>query len=163
MKTKILFLLTCLIVLSAFKPIQIAEDDQIYKVTIFKWSKNEKGEEKQKVIVINQDGNITIDKKLNNNKVNIKSFSIGINKFIQSQKLIKEKANNEPPKMDIMPNNGEQFISITIVKLKDYKNEMDYANPSQYEYRQIKKSSEKNILYKYMQSDDLNVLKNKLD
>ncbi|WP_296684154.1 hypothetical protein [Flavobacterium sp.] len=163
MKTKILFLFTCLIVLSSFKPIQQIDDTQLYKVIIFKLVKNEKGEEKQKVVLINQNGNIIIDNKLINNKVDIKSFNQEINNFIKSQKLIKEKANNEPPKMDIIPNDGEQFISIIIVKLEDYKKEMDYANPSQYIYRQIKKSSEKNILYKYLKSDDLNVLKNKLD
>ena len=160
MKNKILFLLSCLIMLSSFKPLQQIDDNQLYKVIIFKWVKNEKGEEEKKVVIINQDGNISINNKISDKKINVKSFTKGINKFITKEKLVKEPANNDPPRMASIPKNGEQFISITIIKLKDFVNEKDFANISQYSFRKIKKSSDESIsIYKYLPSDDLIFLK----
>lgn len=160
MKNKIIFLITCLIVMTSFKPLQKVDDNQLYKVIIFKWSKNDKGEEQEKEVVINQDGKIIINDQASSYKINIKKFTKAVNLFIKTEKLIKELANNEPPKMNLVPKNGEQFISITIIKLIDFNNQKDFANPSQYSIRKIKKSSDINIeLYKYLQSDDLAVLK----
>lgn len=161
MKTKALFLFTCLILLCAFKPLQNTDDDkQLYKVIIFKWVKSEKGEDQKKVIIINQDGSITINNKIIDKKINVKSFTKGINKFIIKENLVKEPANNDPPRMASIPKNGEQFISITIIKFKDFVNEKDFANISQYSFRKIKNSSDESItIYKYLPSDDIIFLK----
>lgn len=160
MKTKILFLFTCLIVLSSFKPIQQIDDDELYKVIIFKWVKNEKGEEQKKAVVIDQDGKIIINNVISDKKVNLKAFTKGVNKFIKVEKLIKEEANNDPPRGATIPKKNEQSINITIIKLKDFNNEKDFANNSQYSYRKVKISSDTNIdLYKYMQSNDILLLK----
>jgi hypothetical protein len=147
--------------MSSFNSIQKTDDDQLYKVIIFKWIKNEKGEEQQKVVVVNQDGKVAINNQISDKKINIKSFTKGINKFIKTEKLVKVEANNDPPRVvSIPPKNGEQSINITIIKLKDFENEKGYENNSQYYWSKIKKSSDVNIdLYKYLQSDDLATLK----
>lgn len=163
MKTKALFLFNCLIVLSSFKPTQQINDSQLlYKVSIFKWAKNEKGEEQMKVVAINQNGKITLNGKPVNEKLHILNYTLAVNKFIKGEKLVKDIANDEPPKVVTVPKNGEQSISMAIIMLKDFNDEKDknYANNSQYVYSKIKKSSDQNFeLYKYLQSDDLEVLK----
>lgn len=160
MKTKILFLFTCLIVLSSFKPLQKSDNNQLYKVIIFKWVKNENGEEQKKVIVIDQEGKIFVNNQNSVDKINIKTFTKAINQFIRIEKIEKESANNEPPKAAIIPKNGEQYISVTIIKLKDFINEKGFSNNSKYSLKTLKKSSDENIdLYKYLKSDDLKVLK----
>lgn len=159
MKTKILFLFTCLIVLSAFKPIQDAEDDQFYKVIIFKWSKTEKGEEQKKIVIINQDGSLIVNGQTIKSKVDIKGFAKAINKFIKEEKLVKEPAYNGLPKVATPPNIGEQSISISVTKLNDFNAEKEFDYNSRYFSKKIKKSSDGNIaIYKYLQSDDLKVL-----
>lgn len=160
MKTKILFLFAFLIVLSSFKSFQKNDDDKLYKVIIFKWSKDEKGKEEKKVIVIDQDGKITINNNISHKKINLVTFTEGINNFIKKEKLVKEEANNDPPRVAANPNNGQKSINITIIKLKDFNNEKDFENNSEYSWSKIKKSSDVNIeLYKYLQSDDLASLK----
>ena len=111
MKTKILFLISCLLVFGSFKPIQKTDDDQLYKVIIFKWVKDHKEKELQKVVVIDQTGQIIVNSKKTSKKINIKTFTIAVNNFIKTEKLIKEEANDEPPKMDITPQKGEQYIN----------------------------------------------------
>lgn len=164
MKTKLLFLFTYLIIFSSFKPIQQSDDNQLYKVIIFKWVKNEKGEEQKKVVVIDQEGKIVINNQNSVDKINVKTFTKAINQFIRIEKIEKENANNDPPKAAIIPKNGEQYISVTIIKLKDFLNEKGFSNNSKYSLKTLKKSSDINIkIYKYLQSDDLKTLKKILD
>lgn len=159
MKTKTLYLITFLIALSSFKPIQNTDEEQIYKITIFIWSKNEKGEEQKKVIMINQDGTLIFNSKIVKDKVNMKGFTISINKFIKEEKLIKEPAFNGLPKVATAPNNGERSVSISIITLKDFNYEKEFDYNSRFIFRKITKSSDENIdLYKYLESNDLAII-----
>ncbi|CAM4085801.1 hypothetical protein FLBR109950_15605 [Flavobacterium branchiophilum] len=160
MKTKILLLFTCLIIFSSFKPLQQSDDNQLYKVIIFKWVKNEKGEEQKKVVIIDQDGSLIVNGQNIKSKVDINAFAKAINKFIKVEKLVKEPAYNGPPTVATPPNNGEQSISISVTKLNDFNVEKEFDYNSRYFSKKIKKSSDGNIdIYKYLQSDDLKVLK----
>jgi hypothetical protein len=165
MKNNLLYLITCLIIFSSFKPIQQGDNNQLYKVIIFKWVKNEKGQEQKKVVVIiDQEGKIIVNNEPTDTPINLKTFTKAINKFINNEKLVKEPAYNGPPKTAIIPKNSEQCIAITVIKLKDFNAEKDYDNNSSYILRKITKSSDENIiLYKYLKSDDLKTLKKLLN
>ena len=112
------------------------------------------------MITINQEGQIIVNSKLTNQSVNLKNFTEGIDKFIKRENLEKEPAYNGLPKVAPMPQNGEQYVSVSIIKLKDFISEKDFDNNSRYIFRKITKSSDENIvIYKYLKSDDLKTLK----
>jgi hypothetical protein len=120
--------------------------------------------EQKRFATINQDGSIVIDEQIFKKKLTIKSLNVAIDNFIKTEKIVKVGANNDPPRVAIVPKNGELTISIAIIKLKDFNNEKEFENKSQYIYNKIEKSSDQDIyIYKYLDLDDLKVLKEAIE
>lgn len=158
MKIKILFLFICL---SSFISIYQIDDNQFYSVVIFKVTKDSLGNQQKKIILVNQEGEIIINNKMTNFKVNLNDFTKGINEFIEREKLPKESAYNGLPKVISIPSTGQTYICITIIKMQDFINEKEFDNNSKYISRKVTKSPDENIdLYKYLKSGDLKILKN---
>ena len=158
MKTKhyriILFLLL------TTSTIHSQNEKKIYSVAIFKWLKNENVELKQ-FVEIDSTGDVFLSNKKTGKKVNLKSFTKGVNKFITDKCVEKVAGSDDPPRMASVPKNGEQNVYITVTFLEDFHKESQLATVTNYHCRKEKlKVTEKDYeLYNYLEKKDSDVLR----
>lgn len=153
---KIILLFLVLLSSYSFSQDKESHDSQLYNITIFKWSKDLNGKDLYKVINIDENGNLFLDKK-QILKVDMNSLSKGFNEFIKQENIIKEEANDNPPSAAQIPEKGEQSININIITLADYMKEkdLDFYNKSTYSWSKIYSIDEINYLfYQYLSKGD---------
>ena len=135
-------------------------DNSIYKVIIFKWSKVENADVK-KVVLIDSTGNILSNGKNTNQKVNLQSFTKSINDIVNKESFEKIPGNDEPPRIASIPKSNEQNINFTVVFLNDFYKEKELANQTKHVSRQVGlKLEETNYFFdKYFKHSDLEMIK----
>jgi hypothetical protein len=144
-----------------------AKKRPLYNITIYK-SVNDEQHKPDIFIEIDsagniftQSGNIFSPKKKINQTIDIKTFTLEINKFVVREKLEKSPGSDFEEKIEAPTINlNEQFIEISIKFLDDFKKEKKLLNKTYYVWNEhMDKSVQDYPLYKYLTQNEIKILK----
>lgn len=138
---------------------ELKETRRFYKITIFQWTKDSLGIDNKRLVVIDENGDVTYNKQKNYAKFDVAILESFFSQFIQKENIIKNVANDDPPSVASIPNNGEKNIYISIIETKDFIVEKDYVNPSQYNWRAINFADLTNIFHDLHQTEMITLKK----
>ncbi len=158
---KFFYLFILLFSLSSFSQ---KNDEKIYQVILFKWC-NIENKNITRIIRIDSTGNIFVNNEITNEKIDLKTFTKGINDLISKEKLEKISANNDPKKPGAIPKNNEQNLTVSITLLKDFQNEKDFKNKSYYRWVELALDINENDydFFRYFSNKEISILKKKIE
>ncbi|KGO91996.1 hypothetical protein [Flavobacterium subsaxonicum] len=136
---------------------------EIYQCVIFQWSKNFEGNDTRKVIAIDKEGRVICENKVVA-KLNKYSLAKSFSNLIEREKLVKIEADNNPPPMSTIPENGKKVVSVNLTNVNDIANEEKFANKSHYLWKKVYDVSFRDIdLYKYLSDEDSKIISDILE
>lgn len=137
----------------------------IHNMLIFKWCKEENGNNIKRYIKIDSLGNVIIKNQNFLEKVNMKSFTKEIHQFIKKEDIKKIPGNDGPAMLATIPKKNEQSIYISIILTEDYVAEKNLKNKSAYSWSKtgIDKLQNDYPLFKYLIKEEVEMLKRFLE
>jgi len=137
----------------------------IHNMLIFKWCKEDNGNNIKRYIKIDSLGNVIIKNQNFLEKVNMKSFTKEIHEFIKKEDIIKIPGNNGPAMLATIPKKNEQSIYISIILTEDYVAEKNLKNKSAYSWSKtgIDKLQNEYPLFEYLTKKEVEMFKRFLE
>ena len=137
----------------------------IHNMLIFKWCKEDNGNNIKRYIKIDSLGNVIIKNQNFLEKVNMKSFTKEIHEFIKKDDIKKIPGNNGPAMLATIPKKNEQSIYISIILTEDYIAEKNLKNKSAYSWSKtgIDKLQNDYPLFTYLTKKEVEMLKRFLE
>jgi len=137
----------------------------IHNMLIFKWCKEDNGNNIKRYIKIDSLGNVIIKNQNFLEKVNMKSFTKEIHQFIKNEGIKKNPGNDGPAMLATIPKKNEQSIYISIILTEDYIAEKNLKNKSAYSWSKtgIDKLQNDYPLFTYLTKKEVEMLKRFLE